>query len=222
MDFNFQAIFTHFSPTYDQMKAALQDFWRKNEENQTEIARLQQKDVASQGEISRLRQENNDHEKKISFLNHEYQQTMKQSCKIAELERENFELRRKNSDFERKKLFYIELERKQTELKRMYSKLKSEKIDLEDEIEEQEPSCPVCMENFDTEDHQPYALSCPHMVCAQCLHPALETNNLIRSWVWEQLSRDSPVNQAGRHPSKRCPICRTQVTTPPKKICLQS
>ena len=79
MDFNFQSIFTHFSPTYDQMKAALQDFWRKNEENHTEIARLQQKDIASQDEISRLRQENKDHEKKISFLNHEYGKINQQS-----------------------------------------------------------------------------------------------------------------------------------------------
>ena len=215
MDFNFQSIFTHFSPTYDQMKAALQDFWRKNEENHTEIARLQQKDIASQDEISRLRQENSEHEKKIAFLNHEYGKINQQSSKIAELDRENVELRRKNEEFERKKLFYIELERKHTELKKMYSKLRNEKIVLEDEMEEQKPSCPVCMENFDTDKRQPYALSCPHMVCAKCLHPGLKTIKMIRS-------RDSPTIQAERHPSKRCPICRTQVTTPLKKICLQS
>ena len=216
MDFNFQTIFTHFSPTYDQMKAALQDFWRKNEENQVEIARLQQKNVDSQGEISRLRQENSDHEKKITFLNHEYDKINQQSSKIAELERENIELRRKNSDFERKKIFYIELERKHTKLKRILIKLRSEKIDLEDEIEEQKPSCLVCMENFDTEERQPYALSCPHMVCAQCLHPDLETNEFIR------LSHREASIILDSHPPKRCPICRTQVTTPLKKICLQT
>ena len=205
------------------MKAALQDFWRKNEENHTEIARLQQKDIASQDEISRLRQENNDHEKKISFLNHEYGKINQQSSKIAELDRENVELRRKNVEFERKKLFYTELERKHTELKKMYSKLRNEKTVLEDEIEEQKPSCPVCLENFDTEDCQPYALSCEHIVCAECLHPGLETNKELRSSIYEEMSRGWPmVRTIERHPSKRCPICRTPVTTSLKKICLQS
>ena len=98
----------------------------------------------------------------------------------------------------------------------MFTKLRNEKIDLEAEIEEQKPSCPVCMENFDTDKCQPYVLSCPHMVCAQCLHPALEKNELIRS-------RDTRIIQPGKiHSSKRCPICRTQVTTPLQKVCLQS
>jgi len=257
MNFNFKTIFTHFHPTCDQLKAALQDFWKKNEENETEIARLQQKDVASQGEISRLRQENNDHEKKISFLNHEYGKINEQSNKIAEIEGKNVELERKNAELERKnvelerknaelerknaelerkndelrrknvpivrnKLLYSDLERKHTELKKMYSKLTNEKNDLENKIEEQKPSCPVCMQKFDTEECQPYALSCPHIVCAQCLHPALETDELRQLNLWAQLMHDNPIGLAERHPSKRCPICRIQVTTQLKKICLQS
>ena len=82
-----------------------------------------------------------------------------------------------------------------------------EKSELLRLIEEQKPSCPVCLENFDTESHQPYALSCPHMVCAQCLYPALERH----------VNRNI---QGESHPSTRCPICRTRVNTSLKKICL--
>ena len=37
MDSNFQALFTHFKPTDDQVKAAFQDLWIKNYEKQKEI-----------------------------------------------------------------------------------------------------------------------------------------------------------------------------------------
>ena len=45
MDFIFQAFFTHLNPTNDEMKAILQDICRKNEENQTTIGRLQEKEA---------------------------------------------------------------------------------------------------------------------------------------------------------------------------------
>ena len=73
MDFNFQTLFSHL--TNDQMKAILQDFWRKNEENHTEMSILQRKEAESQNEISRLRQEINDRDKKISLLNDESERT---------------------------------------------------------------------------------------------------------------------------------------------------
>ena len=84
---------------------------------------------------------------------------------------------------------------------------------LESDIEKQKISCPVCLENFDTEARQPYALSCPHMVCAHCLYPALEKDR--------DESRNSRNIQGETHPSKHCPICRTPVVSPLKKICLQ-
>ena len=86
----------------------------------------------------------------------------------------------------------------------MYSECERKNARLESEIEEHKISCPVCLEGFDTEAHQPYALSCPHMVCAECLYPALE-------------SRNNRSNQGESHPSKRCPVCRARVNTSLKK-----
>ena len=101
-----------------------------------------------------------------------------------------------------------ELDKKYSELQEKYSECERYNARLESEIQEQKISCPVCLEDFDTEAHQPYALSCPHMVCAECLYPALE-------------SRNNRNNQGESHPSKRCPVCRARVNTSLKKICLQ-
>ena len=136
------------------MKAILQDFWRKNEENQSEIVKLQLKEAESQAEIARLRyenekctgensklrQENNGHQGEIFRLRQENEQKQHE---IALLEHENDEK------------LAAAVERKTSEIL--------------SQIELSKPSCPVCLENFDTEARQPYALSCEHMVCAQCL-----------------------------------------------------
>ena len=102
-----------------------------------------------------------------------------------------------------------ELDKKYSELQEKYSECERYNARLESEIQEHKITCPVCLEDFDTEAHQPYALSCPHMVCAECLYPALE-------------SRNNRNNQGESHPSKRCPVCRARVNTSLKKICLQS
>ena len=127
------------------MKAILQDFWRKNEENQAEIGRLQQKEVENQGKIERLLQEIDERENHETFIENELEA---KSDIIEDLERKNN-----------------------------------------------------------------YALSCPHMVCARCLYPALER---------ERYHQHDIDIQGGSHPSRRCPICRTRVNTRLKKICLQS
>ena len=184
MDFNFQALFSHISLTHDQMKAILQDFWRKNEENQSEIGRLQQKVVESQNENSRLRHENEKYKSENTKLRQENNEHLEDN----ELNQENFAMIQEEFD----DLLAAEVERKTSELTK--------------QIELSKPSCPVCLQNFDTEARQPYALSCPHMVCAHCLRPGPAQNS----------------REGSRHPSKRCPVCRTQVTTPLKKICLNS
>ena len=207
MDFNFQALFSHINVTNDQMKAILQDFWRKNEENQAEIGRLQQKEVENQGEIMRLRQEIDERENHETSIESELDA---RSNIIEELERKNNEQEKQKSELERQN---CELDRKYSELLVMYSECQRKNGMLESEIEEQKPSCPVCLLNFDTEARQPYALSCPHMVSARCLYPALER---------ERYHQHDIDIQGGSHPSRRCPICRTRVNTRLKKICLQS
>ena len=46
MDSNFQALFTHLNPTEDQLKAILQDLWRKNDEKQKEINKIREENFA--------------------------------------------------------------------------------------------------------------------------------------------------------------------------------
>ena len=89
-------------------------------------------------------------------------------------------------------------------------------------------SCPVCLENFDTDVHQAYALSCSHMICSGCLKPALDPwpGRLI-TWAGREVMATERRNNAHiipdqNHPSKRCPVCRQPVTTKLKKICLNS
>ena len=153
------------------MKAILQDFWRKNEENQAEIGRLQQKEVENQGETMRLRQEIDERENHETSIESELDA---RSNIIEELERKNNEQEKQKSELERQN---CELDRKYSELLVMYSECQRKNGMLESEIEEQKPSCPVCLLNFDTEAHQPYALSCPHMVCAHCLDQARDSRN---------------------------------------------
>ena len=158
MDFNFQAVFSHINPTTDQMKAILQDFWRKNEENQAEIVKLQRKEAESRAEIERLRyeneickgencrlrQENNEHLGEYFKLRQENEQSLHE---IALLEHENDE--------------------------KLTTEIQKKTREIINQIDLSKPSCPVCLEHFDTEACQPYALSCEHMVCAQCLYPVL-------------------------------------------------
>ena len=49
MDSNFQALFTHL--THDQVKAVLQDLWRKNDEKQKEISKIREENFAKSMEI---------------------------------------------------------------------------------------------------------------------------------------------------------------------------
>ena len=100
----------------------------------------------------------------------------------------------------------------------------------------EKPSCPVCLENFDEKFRQANVLSCPHMVCAQCLGPALSGFSLsfIRCYnknarrlgcalMSEQPSLNNGANISDqRHPSKQCPVCQTPVTTELRRICLNS
>ena len=162
MDFNFQALFSHIDVTNDQMKAILQDFWKKNEENQSEIVKLQLKHAEGQAEIARLRQENEkckDENCRLRLKNDEHQG-------------ENFRLQQENEQIlhEIALLEHEDDERFTTEMEETASELRSEVLN---QIELLKPSCPVCLESFDTDARQPYALSCPHMVCAQCLDPVL-------------------------------------------------
>ena len=208
MTFNFHlneqmtALLLGISRRFNQIGAAAQ----------AEIGRLKQKEVESQGEITRLLQEIDGRENHETFLEHEIEE---KRDKIEELERKNNEqeeeksaLMQQNCELDR----YNEL--LESEIDEKSNKIEELERRLEIEIEEQKPSCPVCLENFDTEARQPYALSCPHMVCAQCLYPALErpTNRRRR--------RANRNNRGENHPSKRCPVCRTRVNTSLKKICL--
>ena len=140
------------------MRAILQDLWRKNEENQSEIVKLQRKEAESQAEIARglieiarlryeydkstgencrLRKENNEHQGEISRLRQE-----NEAC-IALLEHENDE--------------------------KVAAAVEKKTREILSQIELSKPSCPVCLENFATGARQPYALSCEHMICANCL-----------------------------------------------------
>ena len=172
MNSNFEALFTHLNPTDDQIKAMLQDLWRKNDEKQNEL--------------DKLRRENSQKAHKIMTMD------------------------RKNDDLTNE----IEV------LKMLAAGANV--------------SCPVCLENFDTEDHQAYVLSCPHMICSRCLHPAFETNVdplIYRMTRTGRVSRPATscerlnnrhVIHDENHPSKRCPVCREPVYSKLKKICLNA
>ena len=165
MDFNFQALFSHINLTNDQMKAILQDFWRKNEENQSEIGRLQQKDAESQDEISRLRHENEKYKSENCKLRQENNEHLGENFRLSQENEQNqheFALLQHENDDKLAAAIAAEVERKTRELRQEVNMMQ---VFL--------PSCPVCLENFDKEARQPYALSCEHMVCAQCLHPVL-------------------------------------------------
>jgi len=155
MDSNFQALFTHLNPTEDQLKAILQELWRKNDEKQKEISKIREENFAKSMEIIEMNR------------------------KVEALTDEN-------------------------ELLKM--------IKTCNDI-----SCSVCLENFDDEDHQPYVLSCPHVICSQCLYPAL-----VRLGLSSEYLNNAHVIHNQNHPSKRCPVCREPVTTKLKKVCLRS
>ena len=154
MDSNFQALFTHLNPTEDQLKAILQDLWRKNDEKQKEINKIREENFAKSMEVIEMNR------------------------KVEALTDEN-------------------------ELLKM--------IKSSNDI-----SCSVCLENFDEEDHQPYVLSCPHVICSTCLYPAL-----VRLALSSEYLNNAHVIHNLNHPSKRCPICREPVTTKLKKVCLR-
>ena len=160
-----------------------------NEQMKAILKDLWKKNEEKQAEISRLKETQVENQREIIGL---LQKNIANAERKSELEQQN-----------------RVIDRKCSELQEMYSECERKNARLESEIEEQKISCPVCLEGFDTEAHQPYALSCPHMVCAECLYPALE-------------SRNNRSNQGESHPSKRCPVCRARVNTSLKKICLQS
>ena len=155
MDSNFQALFTHLNPTEDQLKAILQDLWRKNDEKQKEISKIREENFAKSMEIIEMNR------------------------KVEALTEEN-------------------------ELLKM--------IKTCNDI-----SCSVCLENFDDEDHQPYVLSCPHVICSKCLWPALAPFALSSKYP-----NNGHIIRDQNHLSKRCPVCRERVTTKLKKVCLRS
>ena len=140
MDSNFEALFTHFSPTNDQVKALLLDLWKKNDEKQKKIDKMM--------------------------------------GRIADL--------------------------------------KKELLDTKLEI----PSCSCCLEKFDEEDHQPYVLSCPHIVCSRCLHPALQPHVGKNKATSSERLNNAHIIDDQYHPSKICPACEEPVTTTLKKVCL--
>ena len=177
MNYNFQALFTHLNPTGDQLKAMLQDLWRKIDEYETII--------------DKIRRENEESLSKNKILS---TQNAQQCLKIDDLTNE------------------IEV------LKML--------------VAGDTLSCPVCLEKFDTEHHQAYALSCPHMICSKCLYPAMNTfdppllitenNGSTRRATETELRNNGPIIHDQNHPSKRCPVCRQPVKTHLKKICLRS
>lgn len=167
-----------------------------------------------------LWRKNDENQSEISRLRGENE--AKQS-KISSLELENDEKSHKIAGMEREK-----------------SKLMSEIELLKMIAVNEEPSCPVCLEKFDGNDRQPYLLSCPHMVCAQCLSQGLSRHSVtfIRAYN-ESARRRGPELMSEptvgptylnigdyisdqRHPSKLCPVCRTPVTTELRRICLHS
>ena len=207
MDFNFQALFSHINLTNEQMKAILQDFWSKNEENQSEIGRLREKDAESQDEISRLRHEND--------------KLKSENCKLRqennEHQGENFRLSQENEQNQHE---FALLQHENDD--KLAAAVERKISEVRIQMEQSKPSCPVCFEYFDTEARQPYALSCPHMVCAQCLYPALERRHR-RLGYSNKLHHEYESEGIGRaHPSRKCPVCRTRVIAPLKKICLNS
>ena len=186
------------------MKAILQDFWRKNEENQAEIVKLQRKEAESKAEIARLRYEN--------------EKCKGENCRLRqennEHQGENFRLRQENEQ----NLHEIALLEHESDEK-LTTEIQNKARELINQIELSLPSCPVCLENFDKEARQPYALSCEHLVCAQCLYPTLSRRR--RGGRFYDLHYEYRSERIGiNHPSKRCPACRKPVTTPLKKICL--
>ena len=221
MDYNFQALFTHFNPTDAQIKAMLQDLWRKNDENQKLIDKIRRE---------------KDENQKLADKNQKV---------IDKIHQENEENRAKSVTLMAQK-----------DLQCVKINTMAQKIDdLTNEIQllkmlaaGNEVSCPVCLESFDTNDHQAYVLSCPHMICAKCLFPALKPNVslIIGEWTREYtafLNASNTVTEYSRtsrtateserrnnghiiqdqnHPSKRCPVCRVPVTTKLRKICLHS
>ena len=149
-------------------------------------------------------------------------------------------LRHENEAY-RSKIFSLKLENDQKSEKIAGMETKNSQLTSEIELLKmlavnEEPSCPVCLEKFDEKFRQPYVLSCPHMVCAQCLGPALSgpslsfirsVNKNARRRGGALMSEPTSLNNGDnisdqRHPSKLCPVCRTPVTTELKRICLHS
>ena len=161
-----------------------------------------------------LWRKNDENQSEISKLRHENEANR---SKISSLKLENHQKSDK----------IVEIERKNSELTSENEVLKMLAVN-------EEPSCPVCLEKFDENDHQPYVLSCPHMVCAQCLSPALDGLSLSFIRRYNENARRSGgafmshfLNNSDnisdqRHPSRLCPVCRTPVTTELKRICLHS
>ena len=160
--------------------------------------------------------------------------------KNDENQTEILKLRQENSA-NRSKIISLKLENDEKSDK--IAGMETKNSELTSEIEllkmiavNEEPSCPVCLEKFDEKVRQPYVLSCPHLVCAQCLSPALGrlSLNFIRSVNKNArrrggglMSEPTSLNNANTisdqsHPSKLCPVCRTPVTTELKRICLYS
>ena len=213
MNYNFQALFTHLNPNAAQ--AMLQDLWKKVDEYEKVI--------------DKVRQENDQILSKNKTLSTQNDQ---QNMKIAENEKVIEKSRQENEE-NLSKIRTLSTENHE----------KSLKIDgLTNEIEVlkmlaagETLSCPVCLENFDTENHQAYALSCPHLICSKCLDPALKPNvssyiyrgrgstlRFIRSATDSECRNNGHIINDQNHPSKVCPVCRSPVTTKLKKICLRS
>ena len=78
------------------------------------------------------------------------------------------------------------------------------------------PYCLVCSQNFDTEDHQPNVLSCPHIICSKCLYPALPPDVASKT-----ATESGTQNNDQNYSSKICPMCHEPVTTTPRKLRLR-
>merc|ERR1711937_168075 len=219
MDFKFQAVFSHINPTNDQMKAILQDFWKKNEENQAEIIKLQLKEAESQAELVKLQRKETDSKAEIARLAYEYEKCKGENFRLREENNEHQgENVRLRQEYEQKLLEQISLLERENEEK-LTLEIQKKTSEIKNQRELSKPSCPVCLEYFDKEARQPYALSCEHMVCAQCLHPVLSRRR--RGGRFCDLHQQYKSARIGmNHPSKRCPVCRKPVTTELKKICL--
>ena len=203
MNYNFQALFTHLNQTGAQ--ALLQDLWRKVDEYEKVIEKMRQENdeiLTKNRTLSTQNDQQNlkitDYERLINGIRQENEENLSKNRSLSTENHENY-------------LKILSMDRKINDLTNEIEVLRKFAAG-------ETPTCPCCLENFDTEDHQAYLLSCPHVICSKCLYPALKKLKNPSSFS----INNSHIIRSRRHPSKICPVCGTPVHTKLKKVCLRS